>query len=148
MMTEEKNEYLAKKLRKKIKKEVFALFPWVENEHKDDKNWGYEVRYYTLADNDGVAYYNVYIGDYRLKSEEKFNGGVEPARAMYENVGFNLSCYVSSRSSEYDDFCGCVLDEDDSLQIGGFILARLMHYSKKYDRKFKNQEATNEPTTN
>ncbi len=137
-MTEEKNEYLAKKLDKNIKKEVFVFFPWVKNDHEDDKNWGYEVRYYDLADNDAVAYYDVYIGDYRLKNDEKFSGEIEPSREIREKEGFALSCYVSNRGSgRHGDWDGRPLDEYASLQIGSFILARLMHYSKKYDKKIK-----------
>ncbi len=33
-------------------------------------------------------------------------------------------------------------EDKDSAKIAGYVLARLMHYSKKYDRRLKNQEVT------
>lgn len=143
-MTEEKVLYLAKKLEKNIKKEIFSIFDYMFYDCESDRNYEYKVAYDLNYDEKSQKYspcFYIYYGDYRKSNEYKFDDN-DRATAKYKrgDEAIQTSCYFEA-AGRNDDFL-------DSARIAAYTLARLMHYSKKYDRKFKNQETTNEPTTN
>ncbi len=145
-MTEEKNDYLAKKLRKNIRKEIFSIFEWISLDHEYDKNWTFEIEWYSVDGKDGRATYAVFIGDCRVSRTKKFAFDFHIKPKKEAGLDFELYCNVSNR--DYFDPYDYKVDEWSSYEIGYFILARLMHYSEKYDKKIKKQETVNEPTTN
>lgn len=131
-MTEEKAQYLVKKLKKNIKKEIFSIFEGIFHDCKDDKNYEYAVTCdldYDEWKQISKACFYVYYGDYRKSSEYKFNSndrGKEEYICNGESI--KTSCYFEVEGR--DDFL-------DSSQMASYTLARLMHYSKKYDKKLK-----------
>ena len=144
-MTEEKVLYLVKKLEKNIKKEIFNIFDYMFFDCEDDRNYEYEVAYSLNCGGDTdkcKPTFYVYYGDYREKDENKFECSDGAAARYKSDVNFiEAHCYIGAKDREEHR------DKDNS-KIAGYVLARLMHYSKKYDRKIKKQETVNEPTTN
>ena len=142
-MKEEKVFYLVKKLEKNIKKEIFSIFDYMFYDCEDDRNYEYEVAYDLNHDEKSQKCspcFYVYYGDCRKSNEYKFdNNDRSTAKYKRGDEAIQTSCYFEA-AGRNDDYL-------DSARIAAYTLARLMHYSKKYDRKFKNQEATNEPTT-
>ncbi|WP_149711083.1 hypothetical protein [Campylobacter concisus] len=143
-MTEEKILYLIKKLEKNIKKEIFSIFDYMFCDCKDDRNYEYEVVYELIYDEKkqkcSPCFY-VYYGDYRKSNEYKFNDNDRStAKYKHDDEAIQTSCYFEA-ANRNDDYL-------DSSRISAYTLARLMHFSKKYDKKIKKQETTNEPTTN
>ena len=131
-MTEEKALYLVKKLEKNIKKEIFSIFDYMFFDCEDDRNYEYEVAYDLNHDEESEKYdpyFYVYYGDYR--KSDKYKLGDEIIR---------ISCYFKAVGRDDDLF--------DSSRITAYTLARLIHFSKKYDKKIKKQEMSNEPNTN
>lgn len=143
-MTEQKILYLIKKLEKNIKKEIFSIFDYIFCDCEDDRNYEYKVVYELIHDEKSQKCspcFYVYYGDYRKSYEYKFDyNNRSTAEYKCGDGAIQTNCYFKAAGRD-DDYL-------DSSTIAAYTLARLMHYSKKYDRKFKNQEATNEPTTN
>ena len=142
-MTEEKISYLIKKLEKNIKKEIFSIFDYMFFDCEDDRNYEYEVAYDLNHDEESQKYdpyFYVYYGDYRKSDEYKFNNNNRSvAKYKLGDEIIRISCYFKAVSRDDDLF--------DSSRITAYTLARLIHFSKKYDKKIKKQEMSNEPNT-
>jgi len=133
-MTEEKILYLIKKLKKNIKKEIFSIFDYIFYNCEDDRNYKYEVVYELIYDEKkqkcSPCFY-VYYGDYRKSYEYKFDYNNRSA-AEYKcgDEAIQTNCYFKAVGRNDDDYL-------DSSKIAAYTLARLMHFSKKYDKKLK-----------
>lgn len=141
-MTEEKILYLIKKLKKNIKKEIFSIFDYMFCDCEDDRNYEYKVFYELIHDEENQKCspcFFVYYEDYRKSDEYKMDYSTEEYKCGDEAIQTN--CYFKAAGRNDDDYL-------DSSKIAAYTLARLMHFSKKYDKKLKKQETTNEPTTN
>nr|WP_315062008.1 hypothetical protein [uncultured Campylobacter sp.] len=132
-MTEEKILYLIKKIEKNVKKEIFSIFDYMFYDCEDDRNYEYEVVYELIHDEESQKYnpcFYVYYGDYRKSDEHKFdysNRSYKKYKCGDETI--QTSCYFEA-AGRSDDYL-------DSSTIAAYILARLMHFSKKYDKKLK-----------
>lgn len=141
-MTEEKILYLIKKLKKNIKKEIFSIFDYMFCDCEDDRNYEYKIFYELIHDEENQKCspcFFVYYEDYRKSDEYKMDYSTEEYKCGDEAIQTN--CYFKAAGRNDDDYL-------DSSKIAAYTLARLMHFSKKYDKKLKKQETTNEPTTN
>ena len=140
-MTKEKVLYLVKKLEKNIKKEIFSIFDYIFYDCEGDRNCEYEVAYDLNHDEKSKKCrpcFYVYYGDYRKSDDHKFennNGVAEKYKRGDEIIQINCCFEAKGRDDDYVD----------SARISAYTLARLMHYSKKYDKKIKKREATDEP---
>lgn len=132
-MTEEKILYLIKKLKKNIKKEIFSIFDYIFYNCEDDRNYKYEVVYELIYDEKkqkcSPCFY-VYYGDYRKSYEYKFDyNNRSTAEYKCGDEAIQTNCYFKAVGRN-DDYL-------DSSTIAAYTLARLMHFSKKYDKKLK-----------
>jgi len=140
-MTEEKILYLIKKLKKNIKKEIFSIFDYMFCDCEDDRNYEYKVFYELIHDEENQKCspcFFVYYEDYRKSDEYKMDYSTEEYKCGDEAIQTN--CYFKAAGRNDDDYL-------DSSKIAAYTLARLMHFSKKYDKKIKKQGTTNEPNT-
>lgn len=132
-MKEEKVFYLVKKLEKNIKKEIFSIFDYMFYDCEDDRNYEYKVAYtlnYDEKSQECNPCFYVYYGDYRKSNEYKFSDN-DRSTAEYKrgDEAIQTSCYFEA-AGRNDDYL-------DSSRISAYTLARLMHFSKKYDKKIK-----------
>ncbi len=140
-MTEEKILYLIKKLKKNIKKEIFSIFDYMFCDCEDDRNYEYKVFYELIHDEENQKCspcFFVYYEDYRKSDEYKLDDSTAEYKCGDEAIQTN--CYFKAAGRSDDVY-------SDSSKIAAYTLARLMHFSKKYDKKIKKQETTNEPNT-
>ena len=133
-MTEEKVLYLVKKLEKNIKKEIFSIFDYMFYDCKDDRNYEYKVVYELIHDEKSQKCspcFYVYYGDYRKSYEYKFDyNNRSTAEYKCGDEAIQTNCYFKAAGRNDDDYL-------DSSTIAAYTLARLMHFSKKYDKKLK-----------
>jgi hypothetical protein len=130
-MTEEKILYLIKKLKKNIKKEIFSIFDYMFCDCEDDRNYEYKVFYELIHDEENQKCspcFFVYYEDYRKSDEYKMDYSTEEYKCGDEAIQTN--CYFKAAGRNDDDYL-------DSSKIAAYTLARLMHFSKKYDKKLK-----------
>ncbi|CAD7288267.1 hypothetical protein [Campylobacter suis] len=129
-MTQEKAEYLKKKLKRKIKKEFFEVFDGMLVDVLNNKNYSFEAEYGILDNKTPDGSFYVYYGDYRLNGNEKFDGAYREIKI--DNKKLRCCCNIQ------------IIDRDDtyfdSAVVGSFVLARLMHFYKKYDRKLRKKD--------
>ena len=133
-MTEEKVLYLVKKLEKNIKKEIFSIFDYMFYDCVDDRNYEYKVVYELVYDEKSQKCspcFYVYYGDYRKSYEYKFDyNNRSTAEYKCGDEAIQTNCYFKAAGRNDDDYL-------DSSTIAAYTLARLMHFSKKYDKKLK-----------
>lgn len=132
-MKEEKVFYLVKKLEKNIKKEIFSIFDYMFYDCEDDRNYEYKVAYdlnYDEKNQKCSPCFYVYYGDYRKSYEYKFDYN-DRSTAEYKcgDEAIQTNCYFEAANRD-DNYL-------DSARVAAYTLARLMHFSKKYDKKLK-----------
>ena len=132
-MTEEKVLYLVKKLEKNIKKEIFSIFDYMFYDCVDDRNYEYKVVYELVYDEKSQKCspcFYVYYGDYRKSYEYKFDyNNRSTAEYKCGDEAIQTNCYFKAAGRNDDDYY--------SVRVAAYTLARLMHFSKKYDKKLK-----------
>lgn len=132
-MTEEKVLYLVKKLEKNIKKEIFSIFDYMFYDCVDDRNYEYKVVYELVYDEKSQKCspcFYVYYGDYRKSDKHKFeNNNRSLPKYKHGDETIQSCCYFEAANRD-DNYL-------DSVRVVAYTLARLMHFSKKYDKKLK-----------
>ncbi|MGG7049093.1 MULTISPECIES: hypothetical protein [unclassified Campylobacter] len=127
-MTQEKAEYLTNRLQKKVKKEIFKTFSFLER-YKRDKNNTFLTTYEIDDEKTLTGKFYIYYGDYR-RDEPFDNVNGETSKIFINDEKISIWCHVES-------------NDDDNLHnriISAFTLARLMHFYKKYDRKLRKKD--------